>query len=74
MKEIDNYMTVAEAAHRWNVPQETLKSKLKPAISSSWAQTEQMIEEGLLKYFQKPGGQRKDWIITTDAMKRWFEK
>ena len=71
MKEIDKYMTVTEAADRWGIPVETLKNKLKPSMASSWAQTEQMIAEGLLKYYQKDGGNRK-WIISEAAMIRWF--
>lgn len=65
-------MTVAEAAERWGIPQETIKNKLKPSFPSAWAQTEKMIEDGLLKYFQKNGGQRKEWIISEAAMKKWF--
>lgn len=72
MKEIDKYMTVAEAAHRWGVPQETIKNKLKPSFPTSWAQTEKMIEEGLLKFFQKGEGKRREWIISVDAMAKWF--
>ena len=71
MKEIDKYMTVTEAADRWGIPVETLKNKLKPSMASSWAQTKQMIEEGLLKYYQKDGGNRQ-WIISEAAMIRWF--
>jgi len=72
MKEIDKYMTVAEAADRWGIPIETLKNKLKPSLSSSWAQTEKMIEEGLLKYYQKDDDGNRKWIISEAAMKLWF--
>jgi len=71
MKEIDKYMTVTEAADRWGIPVETLKNKLKPSVASSWTQTEKMIEEGLIKYYQKEGGNRQ-WIISEAAMIRWF--
>ncbi|MEB6549052.1 helix-turn-helix domain-containing protein [Heyndrickxia sporothermodurans] len=74
MKEIDKYMTVSEAAHRWGISQDTIKNKLKPSVKYTWAKTEKMLEDGLLKYYQKPGAQRKEWIITTEAMELWFGK
>lgn len=73
MKEIDKYMTVAEAAHRWGVPQDTVKNRLKPSVVKQDV-INQMIEQGLIKFFQKPDGQRKEWIITTQAMELWFGK
>lgn len=71
MKEIDKYMSVAEAADRWGIPQETLKNKLKPSVVGQKA-IDEMINAGLIKFFQKPGGQRKEWIISEMAMKKWF--
>lgn len=73
MKEIDKYMTPAEAAHRWGLPQETVKSKLKPSIVGEETINE-MINAGLIKYFQKPDGRRKEWIISEKAMELWFGK
>jgi len=35
-KEIDNYMTVSEAAYRWGVSENTLKQKLKPYRHKNW--------------------------------------
>lgn len=67
--EINNYMTPAEAAHRWGLKQETVKSKLKPSL---YKNLDQMIEDGLIKSFQKPGGQRKEWIISVQAMEKWY--
>lgn len=72
MKEIDKYMTVNEAAERFNIPVETIKNRLKPSIKSFSAQLEQMIEEGLIKSYLKKDGKRKEWIISEDAMKIWF--
>ncbi|HHY72289.1 MAG TPA: DNA-binding protein [Bacillus bacterium] len=71
-KEIDKYMSVAEAAYRWNVKKETIKNKLKPAFPVAWEQTEAMIEQGLLKYFQHPEGKYKEWTISSAAMEKWF--
>jgi hypothetical protein len=72
MEKIDDYMTPSEAAHRWGLPQETVKSRLKPALYKK--QIDEMLEEGLIKSFQKPDGQRKEWIISVKAMEKWFGK
>lgn len=68
-KEIDNYMTPAEAAYRWGKNQETVRNKLKPSLNK---ELDEMIETGLIKCFQKPGGSRKEWIISVQAMEIWF--
>lgn len=73
MKEIDKYMTITEAADRWNLPKETIKSKLKPSIVGQEA-IDDMIKAGLIKYYQKPSGQLKYWIISVEAMEKWFGK
>jgi len=74
MKPIDNYMTVAEAAYRYNIPVNTIKSRLKSSIQSNIPVIDQMIKDGHIKYFQHPEGQRKEWIISKQAMGIWFEK
>lgn len=66
---INDYMTPAEAAYRWGIPQETVKSKLKPSINKK---LDDMIDRGLIKYFQHPEGKRREWIISADAMREWF--
>lgn len=72
MKEIDKYMSVAEAADRWGIPLETVKAKLKSREQSYVKKANEMIEQGLIKYYLKPGGIRKEWIISEMAMVRWF--
>ena len=72
MNEIDKYMTPMEAADRWGLSQETVKSRLKPSLYPK--QIPEMIEAGLIKYYQKPDGKRKEWIISVDAMEKWFGK
>lgn len=72
MKEIDNYMTPAEAAYKWGLNPETVKSRLKPSLYEK--QIEEMVDQGLIKYFQHPEGKRKEWIISTQAMEKWFGK
>lgn len=71
-KEIDKYMTPAEAAYRWGLSQETVKSRLKPSLYKK--KIESMIERGLIKYFRHPEGHRGEWIISEDAMIEWFGK
>ncbi|GER73451.1 helix-turn-helix domain-containing protein [Weizmannia acidilactici] len=71
MKEIDKYMTVNEAAERWGISKETIKSRLKPSLYPG-SQIDDMINAGLIKYYQKPGNQRKEWIISVGAMEKWF--
>lgn len=72
MREIDKYMTVNEAAERYGINVNTIKNRLKPSLPKYWKETNEMIEEGLLKFYQK--GQRKEWIISEEAIKRWFGK
>lgn len=68
--EINKYMTPAEAAYRWGVNQETVKSKLKPSLNQD--QIEDFVTRGLIKYFQHPQGRRREWIVSDRAMKEWF--
>jgi len=68
--EIDKYMTPTEAAYRWGMSPETVKNRLKHSFYKK--EVEQFIEEGLIKRFKKPGGKRSEWIISEEAMKRWF--
>ena len=72
-KEIDKYMSPSEAAYRWGISQETLKNKLKPSIVGQDV-IDQMINDGLIKFFQKPDGKRKEWIISVIAMEKWFKE
>lgn len=74
MKDIDKYMTVNEAADRFDIPVETIKSRLKPSIKSFSKQVNQLIEDGLIKYYIKSDGKRKEWIISVDAMEIWFPR
>jgi len=70
MTNIDNYMTPNEAAYRWGINQETVKNKLKPSLNKD--EITQMEKDGLIKSFVRPGGKRKEWIITEKAMFQWF--
>lgn len=70
MTEINNYMTPNEASYRWGVNIETLKNKLKPSLNMD--EIERMEKDGLIKGFVRPGGKRREWILSTQAMKHWF--
>ncbi|SFD18805.1 hypothetical protein SAMN04488168_12356 [Bacillus sp. 491mf] len=74
MKEIENYMTPSEAAYKWGVKRDTLKNKYSPSMLNEKQQEElqQMIDEGLVKFFLPPTGTRKEWIISRKAMFKWF--
>jgi len=71
-KEIDNYMTPAEAAHRWGKNTDTVKNKLKPSLKKE--QIERMEKEGLIKGYKDDKGANKSWIIGVKAMEEWFGK
>lgn len=53
MKEIEKYMTPAEASHKWGIKRATLKNKISPSTLSEEQKEElqKMIEEGLIKFF-----------------------
>ncbi|MGN7197785.1 helix-turn-helix domain-containing protein [Bacillus mycoides] len=73
MKEIEKYMSPSEAAYRWGIPETTLKNYLQGKTKGNLS-LEQLIEMGYLKYFIKPGGKRKEWIIHEEVMNTWFPK
>ena len=72
MKEIDKYMTVAEAAERWKISENTVRARLKNRERVYVNAVNEMLRDGLIKYYVKPGGVRRDWIISEDAMFLWF--
>ncbi|WP_426981332.1 helix-turn-helix domain-containing protein [Bacillus pseudomycoides] len=74
MKEIEKYMTTAEAAYKWGITRDTLKNKYSPSMLNSKQKDDlqKMIDRGIIKYFLPPNGKRKDWIITREAMIHWF--
>ncbi|MCM3736490.1 DNA-binding protein [Bacillus cytotoxicus] len=74
MKEIDKYMSPSEAAYKWGILRDTLKNKYSPSMlkEKQKAELQQMIDEGMIKFFLPPNGRRKEWIISREAMRRWF--
>ena len=70
-KEIDKYMTIAEASERYDLHEKTIKERLAGRSKKGRENLEQLLEKGLVKYFKRQGGKRGEWIITTDAMEFW---
>jgi hypothetical protein len=70
MKEIDKYMSPVEAAERWGKKVDTVKARLR--FDYYGDKLDDMIDRGLIKYYKKPGGKNRDWIISTHAMREWF--
>lgn len=66
---INNYMTVKEAAQRWGVKVPALREKLniqrRPELQKE-------IDSGLVKYFKADGAAYGDWIISKNAMEKWY--
>ena len=66
---INNYMTVKEAAFRWGVKVPALREKLnlqrRPELQKE-------IDSGLVKYFKADGAAYGDWIISKNAMEKWY--
>jgi len=78
MKEIEKYMFLNEAALKYNVKYETLKSRVKPSRANE-KQLEDMIERGIIRYFEAPRDPNKtyqriqrSWLVTDQAMREWF--
>lgn len=71
-KTIDDYMTVKEAAYRWGVELRTLRERLNAKRRPNAIKEE--IERGLIKYFKAPDSKYGDWIISCEAMEKWYGK
>lgn len=65
--DINNYMTVSEAAERYGVKLETLKYHLKPS-SPNEDKRKEWIEKGLIRQ------SGSTWILTTKFMEQNFPK
>lgn len=65
-KQIDNYMTPAEASQKFNVSRKTLNSRLNSkSINDD-------IDSGLIKKFVSDGSTRAQWILTKDFMVKYY--
>lgn len=74
MKEIDKYMTVAEAVHRYGISRHTIKDRLAMRTDDAKRDVQALIDAGYIKYFKAPDAQRGEWIVTTTAMEKLFKK
>lgn len=66
---INNYMSVKEAAYRWGVKVPALREKLnikrRPALQDD-------LDRGLVKYFKSDENAYGEWIISKKAMEEWY--
>ena len=70
---INNFMTIQEAADRWEISVHTLKNKLNSSKVGEIKLSE-WEKSGLIKSYVKPGGKNKLWIITTEFMEMHYGK
>lgn len=66
---INNYMSVKEAAYRWGVKVPAIREKLnikrRPALQDD-------LDRGLVKYFKPDESSYGEWIISKRAMEEWY--
>jgi len=67
-------MTPIEAAYVWGIRRDNLKNKFSPSklYKEKEEELNQMIEAGLIKFFLHPDRERQEWIISREAMMKWF--
>lgn len=65
MHTIDNFMTVGEAAERYQVSIDMIKNRLKPSKVGQ-KQIDEWIEKGLIRL------SKRTWIISKDFMDMHF--
>lgn len=71
MHEIDNYMSIPEAAERYGMQETTIKERLRGRTKQSEHDVALLKQRGLIKHYKKQGATRGEWIITKDAMRFW---
>lgn len=71
MTNINNYMTVSEASHRWDISPNTLRSRLR---SDRHDDLNNFIDKGMIKYFKPDGKVRGEWIISSSFMELLYGK
>lgn len=64
---INNYMTITEAAERYNINQQTLKNKLKPSVIGQ-EKIDEWIADGLIRL------SAKTWIVSVEFMEKIIKK
>lgn len=68
---INDYMTINEAAYRWDIKIERLKERLKPSRNKG---LEELIECGIIKHFKHPDKARGEWILSKEFMEKYYGK
>lgn len=68
---IDNYMTVSEASHRWDISQNTLRSRLRHDRHDD---LKKFIDKGMIKYFKPENKVRGEWIVSSKFMELLYGK
>lgn len=71
---INDYMTITEAAYRYNISRDTLKDRLAMRTDSAKLEVQALIDDGYIKHFKAPDAKRGEWIVTTVAMEKLFKK
>ncbi|MED4682010.1 MarR family transcriptional regulator [Bacillus nitratireducens] len=69
---LDEIMTPREASDRWGITPENLRMKLKRLKDSDLVV--KLIEDGKLKYYKPEGKERREWLLTVEAMSELFPK
>lgn len=68
---INDYMTPNEASYRWGVNIEAIKERLKPSRNKN---LDELINQGLVKFFKHPDKARGEWIVTREFMEKYYGK
>ncbi|HCF53584.1 MAG TPA: hypothetical protein DEU03_10605 [Bacillus sp. (in: Bacteria)] len=71
MKEIEKYMFLLEASLKYDLNFETVRAKVKPTRANE-EQLKDMMERGIIRYFQSGPKGKKYWLVTEQAIKEWF--
>lgn len=67
--DIERFMTVREAAYRWGLKVPALREKMNVFRRP---QVREEIDVGLVKYFKAPDAKQGDWLLSVDAMEKWY--
>ena len=68
--QINEIMSPTEACERWGISPDNFRK----TIERNPDKIDDLVEKGLLKYYQRTPSSRKKWIITPDAMEKLFHK
>jgi hypothetical protein len=69
---LEEIMTPREPCDRWRITQEALRMKLKRGKDNKLV--DGLIKSGKIKYYKPEEKQRREWILTVEAMDFLFPK